>query len=341
VCASPFDGVLLVFFGALAVSTLVSGHPFEASGWARLWIVVAFYGVYWWLADVAGVERFVRWIVLAGLVAGAYGVLQHFTGADWYRALLGRERMVHPRIEGAEGFASVGFFRNYLTYAHVMLVPLGFALAGATAGSVLDLVTVGVVVAALVCSTARGAWIAAVVMAIALSLRARRGAGVIVAAALVVGAVVLVSPGLRQQVAPALGGYANDARVAIYRANLDVVHDHPLFGLGFGRYQHAATPYYDRHPDADRRSHAHSNYLQVAAEAGLVGLAAFMLLLVTGLREAAAAAAVPGGERAALGAWLGLVGFAVGGLTQYTFGDNEVALAMWATLAVVARLRVG
>src|SRR5581483_10241107 len=80
-----------------------------------------------------------------------------------------------------------------------------------------------------------------------------------------------------------LGGM-NAPRVAIYRANLDIVHDHPLLGLGFGRYATAAAPYYDAHPAADRRSHAHSNYLQLAAEAGLTGLGAFVLVLATGLR---------------------------------------------------------
>ncbi len=33
-----------------------------------------------------------------------------------------------------------------------------------------------------------------------------------------------------------------------------------------------------------------------------------------------------------------MVGFLVGGVTQYTFGDNEVALAMWFTLALLMRL---
>jgi O-antigen ligase len=132
--------------------------------------------------------------------------------------------------------------------------------------------------------------------------------------------------------------------VAIYRANLDVVHDHPVLGLGFGRYKTAAGPYYARHPAADRRSHAHNNFLQIAAEAGLVGLAAFGLLWATVLLRgwpALAAAGDDGEWAAAAGAWAGVVGFLVGGLTQYNFGDNEVALAMWAGLAVLVRCRTG
>ena len=40
----------------------------------------------------------------------------------------------------------------------------------------------------------------------------------------------------------------------------------------------------------------------------------------------------------AAGAWAALVGFLVGGITQYTFGDNEVALMMWVTVAILMRL---
>src|SRR5262249_11411973 len=112
-------------------------------------------------------------------------------------------------------------------------------------------------------------------------------------------------------------------------------------GLGFGRYQRVVGPYYDRHPDADRRSHAHNNFLQIAAEAGLLGLAAFALVFATALRfgvDTVRRARDPAVRATALGACLGLVGFLVGGLTQYTFGDSEVAVAMWATTAVLMRL---
>jgi putative inorganic carbon (HCO3(-)) transporter len=337
---TPFDGVLALFFATLAVSTLASGRPLEGAGWARLWIVIAFYGVFWWLDDEARVDRLVGGLVVAGCVAAAYGVLQHFTGADWYRALLGRQRMVRPRIEGAEGYASVGFFRNYLTYAHVMLVPLGFMLARASGGSWLALVAAPITIAALVCSTARGSWLALGAMAVALVLRTRGGGRMLLAGGVLVGVMWFGSAGLREQIVPAIVS-GDPGRAGIVRANLDIIHDHPVLGLGFGRYQRAATPYYDRHPDADRRSHAHSNYLQMAAEAGLVGLAAFMLLLVTPLRRAARAMRTSASRPTfglALGGWLAVIGFAVGGLTQYSFGDNEVAVAMWTTLAVIARL---
>src|SRR5262245_47500643 len=122
---TPLDGVLALFFGTCAVSTLASGHVLQAAaGWPRpLWLLTAYYVTFWWLRDRAHGVRLARFCVAAGAVAGAYGVLQHFIGVDWYRAALGRATVVRSRIAGAEGFAVVGFFRNYLSYAHAMIFP--------------------------------------------------------------------------------------------------------------------------------------------------------------------------------------------------------------------------
>jgi hypothetical protein len=342
---TPLDFVLGVFFATLAVSTLASGHPLEAGGWARPWVVVAYFGGYWWLRDRAHAARFARVLVAAGALAALYGILQHGTGVDWYRAALGRPRMVHPRTEGDEYFAVVGFFRNYLTYAHTMLFPFAWATALAARGSIAGTLAALLCILAIVYSTARGVWIASAVVAVAVAWLA--GGRTAARALVALGAVALIafaaSPDLRTQAGAMFErGGENAGRIGIYEANLDVIHDHPVFGLGFGRYQRAALPYYEAHPDADRRSHAHSDYLQMGAEAGLAGLAAFMLLYLTALRfgwEAVRSAPDAESWVTAAGAWCGVVGFLVGGLTQYNFGDNEVAVAMWLALAVLMRCR--
>jgi O-antigen ligase len=307
----------------------------------RLWIAITYFGVFWWLDDARRAVRFVGWLLAGACIVALYGIVQHYTGADWYRELLGRRRYVEPRIEGAHGYAAVGFFRNYLTYAHVLLLPLGFALASRARWT--RLVAVPLLGLALVFSTARGAWLAAVVMTLVLVTVSRGAAARLVVLAGVAVLAAFLSPGLREQIIPSLtSSQMNAGRLGIYAANLEIVGDHPVLGLGFGRYQKAARPYYDRHPEADRRSHAHNNFLQIAAEAGLVGLAAFTLLFATIVRfgiEAVRRNRDPVVRATALGGCLGITGFLVGGLTQYSFGDTEVASAMWATTAVLMRLR--
>ena len=57
--ATPLDGVLGLFYATLALSTVVSGHLREATGWARLWVVVTYFVVFWWLRDRRQTIRFV------------------------------------------------------------------------------------------------------------------------------------------------------------------------------------------------------------------------------------------------------------------------------------------
>jgi len=293
---TPLDGVLAICAGALALSTVVGGHVLQAGDWLRHWVALAYFVVFWWLRDRDHARRLALVVVIAGGVAGAYGILQHFTGADWYRALFGFATRALPRVPGAQGFAVVGFFRNYLTFAHAMIFPLAWAGAFAVAG--------------------------------------------------VAGIAVAWSTGLREQAAPifTLGG-ENTARLEIWRANLGIIHDHPLLGLGFGRCRGApAAPYYDRHPEADRRSHAHSNVLQVAAEGGLLGLAAVCLVFAVILRRgfgAIASARSPGEWATVVGGCTGMVTFLLAGLTQYNLGDAEVAIGMWITTAVLMRCAEG
>ena len=345
---TPLDGTLAVLFGVLALTTLASGDPFPARGWERLWIVVSYPVCMWWIRDRAHAVRLARLLVVTAGFVAAYGIVQHVTGIDVYRAALGRDTAVVPRGPGHSGYAVVGFFSNYLTFAHTMIFPLGFAGALALRGDRLGLVAAPVIAAVLILSTARGAWLAALAVAAALILvgRPRRALPALAAAAATVAFAFVIRPDLRAHATGMfLPGGENVGRVGIYRTNFEIVHDHPVLGLGFGRYKRAAAPYYDRHPEADRRSHAHSNYLHMAAEAGLVGLAAFARLWAQVLRlgweavAGASAAAVPGLWSTAAGAWVAIVGFLVGGITQYTFGDNEVALTMWVTVAILLRCR--
>jgi putative inorganic carbon (hco3(-)) transporter len=343
---TPLDGVLAICAGVLAVSTLVGGHVLQSGDWLRQWSVLAYFVVFWWLRDRDHARRLALVVVIAGGVAGAYGILQHFTGADWYRALVGVATRALPRVAGAEGFAVVGFFRNYLTFAHAMIFPLAWAGAFAIAGSATAAVAAVLITFAVIFSTARGVWLAAVAGgALLAGLSGRRGVLLLGAAAVVAVVAVAWSAGLREQAAPifTLGG-ENTARLEIWRANLDIIHDHPLLGLGFGHYRGPAAPYYDRHPEADRRSHAHSNVLQLAAEGGLIGLAAFCLVFAVILRRgfgAIAGARSPGEWATMVGGCTGMVTFLLAGLTQYSFGDAEVAIGMWLTTAVLMRCAEG
>lgn len=88
-------------------------------------------------------------------------------------------------------------------------------------------------------------------------------------------------------------------RMAHWQAAFEMFQNHPAFGVGFGNYQ-VAYPDYALPHWSDPLGHAHNYYLNVAAEAGALGLIAYMVLWL--------AAIVQGwrGVRLARGLWRGI-----------------------------------
>ncbi len=66
-------------------------------------------------------------------------------------------------------------------------------------------------------------------------------------------------------------------RMAHWQAAIDMFVDHPLLGAGIGNYA-AVYPAYALPHWSDPLGHAHNYYLNIAAEAGILGLAAYLLL---------------------------------------------------------------
>jgi O-antigen ligase len=349
---TPLNRPLLTFLAVLVVSTVVGGPTAGTlDAYRDLWVMGTYAVTVALVNDAAHAGRLVRLLVLIATAVAVYGIVQHFTGIDLYRTLAGREIEIKPYEHDATRFAVIGFFPSYLTFAHSMMIPLGFALGALfaptpgllprTVGGVSALL-IGV---SLVLSTARGAWLAAAAMLVAVGLlvRWRVWLALVAVACAVAAALVLAVPGLRQEGRSIVNSVANAGRVQIYAANLELIRDHPLLGVGFGNYRHAARTYYDRHPGADRRSHAHNTFLQIAAEAGALGLAAFCYLcgsiLVGGWRLLQRAARESQELWApAAGAWLGVIAFLVGGLTQHTFGDSECVMPLWFATAILVVL---
>ncbi len=66
-------------------------------------------------------------------------------------------------------------------------------------------------------------------------------------------------------------------RLAHWQAGLDMVRDHPWLGIGFGNYG-AAYGAYALINWPDPLGHAHNYYVNILAETGFIGLAAYLLL---------------------------------------------------------------
>ncbi len=74
------------------------------------------------------------------------------------------------------------------------------------------------------------------------------------------------------------------SRLAVSVEGSAIVRDHPLFGTGLGSWLHAFRPYQAPPVEGGIWDHAHNDYLEAAAENGVVGVAFMMLFALAVLR---------------------------------------------------------
>ena len=349
--STPLDLPLLVFLGALLLSTFCSPDALNSlAGYRKLWLVGAFFATYHLVKDSQEAWRLVAlWMIVTAVVA-AYGIVQHYTGIDWSRELVGKESNLDPLWFGrVEGFRTKGLHPSGITYAHNLLFPLVFLSvflflpAASWQQRLLRLSGWGLMVFALLFSLTRGVWVA--YLMVLLLLGALKGGRVLLGA--VSGMVVLslfllsAGAGVRERAGSLFDLGENIGRSRIWQANWDMIRERPLLGWGYGNYREFRDPYYQRYPEADTTAHAHNTFLQIWVDTGLLGLGAFLFLCAMVLKkgwETYCRFSTEPWKSLALGGILGVVGFLWGGMTQHNFGDAEVVLVLWATVGVLMRL---
>jgi O-antigen ligase len=122
-------------------------------------------------------------------------------------------------------------------------------------------------------------------------------------------------------------------RVELLIAGVRMIKDHPLFGVGPQRI-HTEFPNYYRGRDLAAEhiyyGHLENNVLQLAAERGLLCLAAFLWFIFE-LYGSLIEIVKTGSDDArwvAVSALAALTGFIVSGFFEYNFGDSEVLLLL-------------
>jgi putative inorganic carbon (hco3(-)) transporter len=183
----------------------------------------------------------------------------------------------------------------------------------------------------------RSVWIATLAGALLLLLMRRFGWKKLVAAVVAVSAVLLLAPGVLQRRIQSVwdtNDPSNYARIAIWKAGIQMVKEHPWLGVG---PQRISKVFYEYHPyREDRRRpgffpvHMHNNLLQFAAERG-IPCALFWLWFILELawdhwrrfRQTAL------GESAHCIAAIGFSAVVVlflAGIFEFNFGDSEVLM---------------
>jgi O-antigen ligase len=326
---------LLAYLAVHAAATLLSGpNPQRWDKWfEEMWLKLLLLAV-----PILGggsprqLERAARIAVLAGGAVGIYAVVQHFAGVEFWRG-----KPLEP-IGGT--YFALGFFSHHLSYGGQALVLWTLAAAWALERGLSrrrpvswPLLAFLLLSLGLLWSFARSAQVGAVAGAAALLLLQRgwkRRWGLAALGGVL--AVAAALPSVRMRFAGFLQPGAEETRLNLWRSSLDGIAARPLLGWGpgnFGRLldAHAVEGFYDS------RAHSHNDFLMHACNAGLLGLAAALalLVLVTVLLWRGRSGTAVGGWILAGGA-AAQVALAVAGLFQVYQTDDEVEMALYLLL---------
>lgn len=260
----------------------------------------------------------------ATLVASsAVAALQHY-GAFPDREALGALASagvtvdrVYEEVPGSPGrFMAGGLLFHRLKFAHVgglaviWLLALGLRAKGRERVGALCAAAIGLL-AILFFPLARAASVALLASLAVTAFRlipARRTLAAIGVGLLAVAAVMSASAPLRDRFARATSVFGNEDRSSLRSAGLRAVAEHPVVGLGAGRFR--ARDFLPADAPEEVRSHsgkAHLQILSIAADVGIVGAVLFLAALASIVRRTLAAGPRPA---AALGclAYLLLLG---------------------------------
>ena len=114
-------------------------------------------------------------------------------------------------------------------------------------------------------------------------------------------------------------------RVALWKVGLQMVHDHPWFGVGPERIPVEFPHYYQGDSGKFYFGHMQNDFIQIAAERGLLCFAAFLWFLFALFRSFLRFTKSSDQllQLTAISSLAALTGFLVMGLFEYNFGDSE------------------
>ncbi len=127
---------------------------------------------------------------------------------------------------------------------------------------------------------------------------------------------------------------SNFDRLRMLEAGVEMIRDFPLLGVGPANVKETYSIYRRQDAPRARPPHLHNNVVQLWAERGVLGLAAYILLLALFVRECVRGWRGPQRMWAEAGVAI-VVSMTVAGFFEFNFGDTEVFYLMLNLFALV------
>jgi putative inorganic carbon (HCO3(-)) transporter len=359
---------LLVFLGAILLSLTVTLSLQYSLKEILKWLEVL--GITLFVVNVIGrrgAKVIVLLILLAGISQALLGIYQFFgrVGPEGF-LLFDRFMRAYGTFEQPNPYG--GYLGLILPLAYSLMVAsfkiqdTGYRIQDASSDRSWPFaflfygLACAVIAIALIMTWSRGAWLGFIAAFIVMNVVRSRRAAVLFALALILLSFVIVMGGLQLlpeaiiqrflDFLPFLGGvdisrveitpanFAVIERLAHWQAGWDMFSEHPWLGVGIGNYE-PVYPAYALPRWNDPLGHAHNYYLNIAAETGLVGLSAYLILWAAVFWQAWQTV------RRTSGYWQGVAVGILGILTHlavHNFFDNLYVHAMYVHVAILLGL---
>ncbi|MBU1086398.1 MAG: O-antigen ligase family protein [Candidatus Omnitrophica bacterium] len=264
---SPLNKEIIFFIIALVLATIFSLDPYYSQGILLERFLPYF--IFFSLGNYAVKERnnviiLIGAIVVGGIILGVGGFYDLF----YFRP---------ERLFNSFGY-SVSLARFF-----VIQIPLSYILLFFSRNKILKIgggLSLIFLFPCLIANSARAAWVAVIISIILVSLNKDKKKNIILLSILSLG-FLCFSGDVRSRALTTLDPARWGERVSLWKMAIRMFIDYPLFGVGLGMqeklfdsYWRPIWPYLQF-----KYWHVHNNYLEVAAESGIVGLITFIYLI--------------------------------------------------------------
>jgi O-antigen ligase len=326
VVATPLDWYFLAYCCAEATSTILSQNPAQSFELSKRLLLI---GIVYFFASQLRTDRAAKVVIATAI------------GAVTLMSIIGIGKLL---FAPAEDTVRLGVFTFYMTTSERLMIGVLIItpfLVHATTPWRIRLVAAAALLPvsiALYATVTKGAYLAAAAGLLVIAITRSRYL-VILLLLLAIGLFMFGSDFVQSRIMSIvdLNHPENQTRIYLWKGALNIFKHFPLFGVG-DIDLHEVLARYGETPNPEQLGHLHNNALQFLVTLGSVGFIVVTALFVKiALMEWRVFRSVRDDwfrSSVALGALAVFIGVQVMGLSEWSFGDQEVATLLWWTVGM-------
>ncbi len=330
IASTPLDWFFLAYVGAELLSTLFSVRPEQSMLFSKRVLLIA---VVYFFASTATSGKRAKWYIAVLLVSAIIV------------AMIGVCKLIFADPETTK---RLGIFQFYMTTSELMMMAalliVPFIIHPKTPGNVRWAALLGLlpIMISLYATVTRGAYLAVAVGLLFIAF-VRNKKLLIPFLILVILLAIFAPPYVQERLKSIVDMQhpENASRLLLWTTALRIFADHPIVGVG-DIDLHELFLQYNPPGSEIPWGHLHNVLLQILVTLGSLGfvavLAMFVRIAITEWRVYKRVKDDWMAGSFTLGAIAVFVGFQVNGVTEWSFGDQEVVLLFWITLGLTLAL---